>query len=191
MQVMSKSKSGKRGKVTTRKTVGRKANVYTHTGPRRIEGPGISFPVVKLDARRMASALERTYRTQGSRELVTIKDLFQLTSSELGVLFGNVSRQAIDQWFENGVPTERVADVDRVAEVAEALGRTFKTQRLPAIVRGPMAVFDNRSIFDVLRTDGVGPLHEFFRRLEALIPGAEPIRAGEYATGKVAHVASG
>lgn len=134
---------------------------------------------VKLTPRRMADALTRTYRRKGMRELVTIKDLFQLSSAELGELFGGVRRQAIDQWFDVGVPTERVADVDRVAQVASNLGTIFKKQRLPAIIRGPMQALDNRSIYDVLRTEGVAPIQELFRRWAALIPGAEPIRAGE------------
>ncbi|TAM73282.1 hypothetical protein EPN44_14220 [bacterium] len=133
---------------------------------------------VKLSTRRVAEALERTFRVRGSRELLKVRSSFQLSAPELGQLFG-VSRQAIDKWIERGVPTDRVVDVDRVAQVATTLEKIFKRQRLPAIVRGPMRGLDNRSIYDVLKTEGVRPIQGLFHMLGALVPGAEPIRAGE------------
>lgn len=128
----------------------------------------------------MADAFSRAYRLRGARELLTIKDLFQLSSAELGELFGGVRRQAIDQWLEGGVPTDRVADVDRVAQVATTLGTIFKKQRLPAIVKEPMHGLDNRSIYEVLKAEGVAPVQELFHMLGAMVPGAKPIHAGEF-----------
>lgn len=187
--MVKKGKSGKAtGTITRRKVAPRKA--FVTVGTHRVEGPGTVFPVVKLNPRRMASALERTYRVRGSRELLAIKDLFQLSSAELGSLFGNVRRQAIDQWFENGVPTDRVAEVDRVAQVANQFATVFKKQRLPAIVRGPMNGLDGRSVLEVLRTEGVEPIYELFRMMSALVPGAEPIRAGEFSRKEARTVAA-
>lgn len=134
----------------------------------------------KLSARAVADAMDRAFRARGSRELLTIKSAFQLSSAELGELFGGVSRQAVEQWMERGVPIERAADVDRIAEVTLELRKRFKQQRLPAIARRPMTVFGNRSILTTLKTEGVGPIHEFFRRWEALVPGAEPISVGDF-----------
>jgi hypothetical protein len=131
---------------------------------------------VRFSVQALAKAKTRAFRAQGSRELLTIKNAFQLSSPELGSIFGGVSRQAIDKWLEDGVPNDRVAEVSRVAQIAEELARLFKAQRLPAIVRGPMRGLDNRSILEVLSSEGSTPIYLLFRMLRELVPGAEPIR---------------
>ncbi|HTU69545.1 MAG TPA: hypothetical protein VMF11_04415 [Candidatus Baltobacteraceae bacterium] len=131
---------------------------------------------VRLSVQALAKADTRAFRAQASRELLIIRNAFQLSSPELGSIFG-VTRQAIDKWFEGTVPNNRVADVSRVAQVAEELALLFKKQSLPAIVRGPMRGLGNRSVLDVLRTEGPAPMYEFFRMMRELIPGARPVSA--------------
>lgn len=110
-----------------------------------------------------------------SRSLAAIRTAFDLSVGELAELFGGIGEQVVEQWLNRGVPADRCDEVDQIAEIAGELRRMFKPQRLPAIVRGKMAGLDNRSIIDVLKTEGSEPIHELFRALDALIPGAEPI----------------
>lgn len=181
-------KSGGKKSTKAGKASARKASALAMPGRHIVRVPSSPYRV-QFTARTLANAMERVFRARGSHELLTVKTAFALTPKELGGLFG-VSRQAVDKWMDSGVPTRHVAEVDRVAEIARDLKRRFKAQRLPAIVRGPMAILDSRSIYDVLRDEGVEPIHELFRRWEALIPGAEPIRAGQYVRRKDALVAA-
>lgn len=102
----------------------------------------------------------------------------RLSGPELGTLF-DVSRQAIEQWADKGVPIDKMAAIDRLVEVVDGLSERFKAPRLPAVVRAPMPILDNRSILDVLRDDGPPAIFEFFRRWSSYVPGVDPIRKGE------------
>jgi hypothetical protein len=73
------------------------------------------------------------------------------------------------------VPMRRAAVVDRIAELAIYLNRLFKTQRLPTVAREKLRVLDNRSMLEVLRTEGTDPMYDFLRALHELIPDADPI----------------
>jgi hypothetical protein len=145
--------------------------------------------VVSLSARRLADANERAYRKRGVRALYDIKTFLKLSDADLGEIFDGIQRQAIQKWFQDGVPVDRVPEVDRIAEIVRELSKRFKIQRLPEVVRSPMPVFENRTIMDALRIGGSEPMFEFFRRWEALTPGAEPIRIEDYSTRKGARLA--
>jgi uncharacterized protein (DUF2384 family) len=78
-----------------------------------------------------------------------IQQTFGLSSAETGSVFG-VSRQAVDQWRRNGVPGERVADVERVRDVARVLYEELIPERIPQVVRNPARGLDGQSILQVL-----------------------------------------
>jgi transcriptional regulator with XRE-family HTH domain len=93
-----------------------------------------------------------------------IKELFGLSDAELASLFG-VKRQALAYWRTHGVPPGRMADVDRISELAERFGRTFKPARIPQIVRTPGRGLSNRTVLEVLAKDGPQPIFDYLYRL--------------------------
>jgi DNA-binding transcriptional regulator YiaG len=123
-------------------------------------------------------AVSAAYHTEAVRQLRRIRGVLQLSGPELGSVFG-VTRQAIDQWCDNGIPPEQLASIDRVSETVDELSKRFKPLRLPAIVRAPMPILDNRSILRTLKDDGPSAIFEFFRRWSSYVPDVEPIRRGD------------
>jgi len=97
---------------------------------------------------------------RGAPALDRVQDAFHLTGSELGALFG-VTRQAVEQWRIRGVPVERSADVDRVAEAAAIFTETFIPARVPQIVRTPGRGLRGRTVLEVLAADGAVPVLEY------------------------------
>jgi hypothetical protein len=122
----------------------------------------------------MERVFAHTFRRRGARGLFTVQKVFQLSLAELGQLFG-VRRRTIEHWLSAGVPIRYAADVDRIAELAIYLNRLFKSQRLPTVAREKLTGLDNRSMLEVLRTEGADPMYLFLRSLHELIPGADPI----------------
>ena len=129
---------------------------------------------IRLTPDAMARAFARAFRRRGARALFTVQKVFQLSPAELGRLFG-VRPRMVEQWLSAGVPIRYAADVDRTAELALYLNRLFKTERLPTVAREKLAGLDNRSMLEVLRTEGTDPMYVFLRSLHELIPGADPI----------------
>jgi hypothetical protein len=115
--------------------------------------------------------------------LADVRARLGLSWAHAGAIFG-VSGQAVQQWVDRGVPLERVAAVDRVAELVAELGKRFKAPRLPAVVRAPLPILDGRTILETLASEGVAPVYEMFRRWASYVPGVAPIRAGDFAGAK-------
>jgi hypothetical protein len=86
-----------------------------------------------------------------------------LTPSEEKALFVNVS----------------VAELKAILEVTRSLVALIKEDALPRVVRSPMAALDERTILNVLRDEGAAPVELFLQMLRELIPGSDPIRAGD------------
>jgi hypothetical protein len=129
---------------------------------------------IRLTPEVMARAFTNTFRRRGARALFTVQKVFQLSPAELGQLFG-VRRPTIEQWLSAGVPIRYAAVVDRTAEIAIYLNRLFKSERLPIVAREKLTGLGNRSMLEVLRTEGADPMYAFLRGLHELIPGADPI----------------
>ena len=98
------------------------------------------------------------------RALDEIRDTLDLSMPELGRVF-RVSRQAVEQWRQRGVPAERRADVDRVLEVCQLLRQKLKAERIPQIVRNKADRLGGRSMLDVLSTDGPAALLDHLQAL--------------------------
>lgn len=75
-----------------------------------------------------------------------------LNLTELGQLFG-VSRQAVAQWLEQGVPSDRQAKVATVAGVCDLLERKLKPGRLPGVARRPARRYGDRTMLQVIADD--------------------------------------
>ena len=100
----------------------------------------------------------------GPRELDTIQGIFGLSDAELAKLFG-VSRAAVAKWRVRGVPVERVAEVDRVSELATYFRRRFIPARIPQIVRNPGKGFAGKSVLQTLAQHGVEPVYAYLEQL--------------------------
>ena len=124
---------------------------------------------VTLDLAALVPIFDRVYSRRGSRALTRILHTFGLKKAELGRLF-HVSRQSVDEWLRNGVPHSRIADVARVADLANTLGKRFKRERLPQIVRAPMPGLDDKSILQAISAHGVVPVFEMLDRAFSYIP---------------------
>jgi|GEM_PF-2397069 len=126
---------------------------------------------------RPALAIERLHtiasevlRLAGSTSaLDEIQQVLDLSGPETGQIFG-VSRQAVDQWRQNGIPTERMADVERVRDVVRVLYDELIPERIPQVVRNPARGLADRSILQVLREpDGSEQVRAYLARLYSFV----------------------
>ncbi|MBU6245360.1 MAG: hypothetical protein KGP12_09110 [Actinomycetales bacterium] len=83
-----------------------------------------------------------------------------LSETELGALFG-VSRQAVAQWRDKGIPSTRSDAVAHVLQTVDLLDRKLKAGRLPLVARRPSERLAGRSILQALTSDPAGTHEEF------------------------------
>jgi DNA-binding XRE family transcriptional regulator len=81
-----------------------------------------------------------------------IAETLELSETELGRLFG-VSRQAVGQWRERGVPSSRMAKVTTVAAICDLLRHRLKPERIPGIARRPAAAYGGLSMLAMVERD--------------------------------------
>ena len=96
--------------------------------------------------RELVDALDREVRRRPLERLISLWDLSNAAAARL---FG-VSRQAFSKWLAKGPPADRVDDVTRVATITDLLDHYVKRERIPAVVRRPAAVLDDRTLIEVL-----------------------------------------
>lgn len=101
-----------------------------------------------IDFERRALAALRDERDP----LEVMGDELGLGDSELGRLFG-VSRQAVRQWRDRGIPSERLGRVGEVLRVVQVMSRKLKPGRVALVSRRPAAAFGGRSLLEVLAED--------------------------------------
>lgn len=95
--------------------------------------------------------------------LDSIQKTFGLTGRELAGLFG-VSRQAVEQWHQRGVPSDRQAKAAALAAIADLLSRRLKPERIPGIARRPAPVYDGLTMLELIERDRHYDLLEQTRR---------------------------
>lgn len=105
----------------------------------------------------------------GARELDRIQAIFGLSDAELARLFG-VSRPAVAKWRMRGVPVERVADVDRVCELAGYFRKRFIAGRIPQIVRNRGKGLGGKSVLATVSEKGVEPVYAYLEQLFSYTP---------------------
>jgi hypothetical protein len=129
----------------------------------------------RIDRQSILAAHERVYRRAGTHDLLSILTTFQVSPREAGELFG-VTRQAIGLWLEEGVPPNRLAGVARAADVARRLRRTFKRERIPAIVRQANPGLGGATVLEALaQPEGPERVMDALDRLTSYVPaGAAP-----------------
>lgn len=105
----------------------------------------------------------------GGETLDEIRARFALSETELATMF-NVSRPALAKWRIRGVPVERVADVDRVLELARYFHWKVKPQRVPQVVRTPGKGLGGKTVLETIAARGALPVFEYLERLFSYIP---------------------
>ena len=92
-----------------------------------------------------------------------VAETFELSETELGRLFG-VSRQAVGQWRERGVPSNRMAKLATVAAICDLLRHRLKPERIPGIARRPAQAYGGRSMLEMIERDRQDELQAEIRR---------------------------
>jgi DNA-binding XRE family transcriptional regulator len=94
--------------------------------------------------------------------LERIRHVFDLSLTQLGELFG-VSRQAVTQWLETGVPEDRLEKVATVASIADLFEYRLRTERVPGIVRREAAAYDGLTALEMIKQNRQDELHASVR----------------------------
>lgn len=84
--------------------------------------------------------------------LAVIGRELELTRGELGELF-HVSRQAVSEWMDTGIPQKRLGDVSQVLRIASVLSRKLKPGRAALVVRRPAPALGGRTLLDAIHDD--------------------------------------
>jgi DNA-binding XRE family transcriptional regulator len=92
-----------------------------------------------------------------------IAETLELSETELGRLFG-VSRQAVGQWRERGVPSNRMSKVTTVAAICDLLHHQLKPERIPGIARRPADAYRGLSMLEMIERDRQDELQAKIRR---------------------------
>lgn len=124
--------------------------------------PGLTPPAPRNGARPRSDDLEaqrflrRVRRHLDSMDeqvpLLRVKSAFDLSTRELADLFG-VSRQAVDQWAERGVPGDRQEKLGTVLAVLDLLERKLKSGRLPGVARRPADAYGGKTMLELIEDD--------------------------------------
>lgn len=78
-----------------------------------------------------------------------LMEAFGLSKTELGALFG-VRRQAVDQWLDRGLPTERQEKVQTLLAICDLLERKLKPGRLPGVARRPTDAYGGETMLELI-----------------------------------------
>ena len=108
----------------------------------------------------MAVTLEK----KNTRAIEEIRRIFGLSETRVARLFG-VSRQAVDKWRIAGVPANRMADVDRVLEIAHVFKKRLKAERIPQIVATPAKGLQGSTVLEVLERRGPEAVYRYLHEL--------------------------
>ena len=124
---------------------------------------GVGEGVDDLTARRFLRRV-RFYLNHPDDEhpLRRLMDAFGLSKTELGSLFG-VRRQAVDQWLERGVPSERQEKVQTLIAIVDLLERKLKPGRLAGVARRPADAYGGKTMLELIAADRHRDLLELVR----------------------------
>jgi hypothetical protein len=81
-----------------------------------------------------------------------VAEVFQLDGQGLADVF-RVRRQAVDQWFQRGVPAERQAKLASSFALAELLARKLRAGSVPGVARTAARAYGDRTMLQMLAAD--------------------------------------
>ena len=106
---------------------------------------------VQATVRKRVAALTSAPAGQlAAADLARALRVLDVSTSEAGRLFG-VSRSAVEQWLQRGVPAARLSRAANLARIADILERNLKPERIAAVVREPAAAYGGESILALVR----------------------------------------
>jgi hypothetical protein len=118
-----------------------------------VRDPGDHVAIDAVKAQRFMRRVRHFLNHPDDRNpLERLMEAFDLSKSELGRLFG-VSRQAIDGWLVNGVPSERQEKLTGLLAVTDLLERKLKAGRLPGIARRAAGAYGGETMLDLMAAD--------------------------------------
>lgn len=88
----------------------------------------------------------------GGSELARVMAGWHLSVSDVARSFA-VTRQAVQQWLEDGVPAARQPKLLQIVRIADLLERNLQPSRIPAVVRSDAAAFGGRSMLELIAED--------------------------------------
>lgn len=126
-------------------------------------GVGEVMDVDDLTARRFLRRVRfQLNHPDDEHPLRRLIDAFELSKTELGSLFG-VRRQAVDQWLERGVPSERQDKVQTLVAICDLLERKLKAGRLAGVARRPADAYGGKTMLEMIAADRHRELLELVR----------------------------
>lgn len=125
--------------------------------------PGVGAVVDDLTAHHFLRRV-RFYLNHPDQEhpVRRVMDAFDLSKTELASLFG-VRRQAVDQWLERRVPSERQEKVQTLVAICDLLERKLKPGRLVGVARRPADAYGGKTMLNLIAADRHRELLELVR----------------------------
>jgi DNA-binding transcriptional regulator YiaG len=98
-----------------------------------------------------------------SSDLAGLMAGWQLSVSDVARLFG-VTRQAVQQWLDDGIPAARQPKLLQILRIRDLLERNLELPRIPAVVRSDAGAYGGRSMLELIAEDRHDELLESVER---------------------------
>jgi transcriptional regulator with XRE-family HTH domain len=129
--------------------------------PSAVSSPPAPLPA-PLEYERFAVAVLHELSGPGS-DLARLMAGWELSISDVARLFG-VSRQAVQQWLDGGVPAARQPKLLQILRIGDLLERNLEPLRIPAVVRSDAGAYGGRSMLEMIADDRYDELLESVER---------------------------
>ncbi len=123
------------------------AGIIPGMRPSAVSSPPAALPA-PLQYERFTLAVLDELAGRGS-ELARLMAGWQLSVSDVARLFG-VTRQAVQQWLEDGVPAARQPKLLQILRIGDLLERNLQPPRIPAVVRSDAGSYGGRSMLELI-----------------------------------------
>ncbi len=137
------------------------AGIIPGMRPSAVSSPPASLPA-PIQYERFALAVLDELSGRGS-ELARLMAGWQLSVSDVARLFG-VTRQAVQQWLEDGVPAARQPKLLQILRIGDLLERNLQPPRVRAVVRSDAGAYGGRSMLELIADDRHDELLESVER---------------------------
>jgi hypothetical protein len=127
------------------------AGIMQDMTPPALPSPPAPLPT-PLDYERFTRAVLQELSASPGSELARLIARWRLSISDVARLFG-VSRQAVQQWLDDGVPPARQPKLVQVLRIGDLLERNLQPSRIPAVVRSDAAAYGGRSMLALIADD--------------------------------------
>jgi hypothetical protein len=137
------------------------AGIITGMRSSAVPSPPAPLPA-PLAYERFTVAVLQELSGSGS-ELARLMAGWQLSISDVARLFG-VTRQAVQQWLDDGVPAARQPKLLQILRVGDLLERNLERPRIPAVVRADAGAYGGGSMLEMIAEDRHDDLLESVER---------------------------